>query len=274
MKWGKNFIVGYSCLISLGWATSEIQRYRSYPAYYNRKVDDVFFNEYLEGMFYLGNKYKNKTLLEAKTEIDKTQEDKTKTDGADNTDNIVTLDIMVSVDLKHFFDDDEDPTDNNHWIQAVEDALTGLKHFEQVGDINFKVNDVMGRIADDDDVSIRTAVLKNKKADILLYIRPCSIRSGLLGRAYNENYVVVSLTGNFSTNKSVIAHEFAHIFGATHTKDMLYQALKDVLVTFPSFGLFREDLMRPSSTPLSKQNYWAKQSIEEINANKHMFEKK
>ncbi len=258
----------YSLL--LGFGSLNVQRYQTKyeQGYRNRKADAEFAGEFVGGILYLKNKYENRILFNSKT------------------DNTVTLDVFVADNVKHFYDDAENPEDNNEWVGYVEKCLYGINKFSEFEDLNFKINNLEGILESkfvktkngNQFLSELSLNLKQKrKADVLLYLRSGAMMVGYTsagGVTFPDSLVaIVNLTKHNERNQMVTAHELGHIFNAGHTSERIW-LLKQFFVSIPSFGyIYWGDIMEAGIHSLKPQKYWADHSKKEIEANKYKFRK-
>lgn len=234
---------------------------------YNRKADAEFVKEFANGVFYLKNKYENKVIFNKKT------------------DNVVTIDLIVADNLKHFYDDENDANDNNDWLGYVENCLRGMNKFSEFEDLDFKINTVEGVLESQFVMAkngesflqeLRQKLEQERKSDILLYLRSgkLTIGSANVGGVTFVDFPisVINLIKHKERNQIVLAHESGHLFGASHTTSGYICVAKQVFVAVPSFGyIYWGDIMEEGINSLKPQQEWAEQSIEEINKNKYKF---
>lgn len=240
---------------------------------FNRAVDYAFVKEFGEGIRVLNAACRNKPIVGA------------------HTGNVVSLDIFVSDTVKSFFDDSKNSFDDDVWIKQTIDCLDGLKKFSEFGGIEFKVNKFVGVFEDvfvgkpktspEFIDSLQTRVRAEQESHVVVYLRAGYLKhksdgysaSRLVGHSdYPASLALVNLNNSVEINQLIIAHEVAHIFGASHTTGRTSTFMKIKCLSVPSYGyFFSGDIMEPIVNDLSPQSDWAKQTFDEVNANKYRF---
>ena len=200
-----------------------------------------------------------------------------------NTKNVVTIDILIDPSVKLFYDDAVNEGDNSDWVDHAKKSLGGLGYFNEFTDLEFKINSVKGvyvpklhqSFNDEGDeeskfystVGYLNSVKGNYDSDILILLMGGEEIKNLLGavNGINGDACFVTMTNNDELNKSVIAHEVGHLFGAMHQGIFLYEWLYA-----PSFGKinYGVDIMTPGNLIVANWSSSTKKTIEE---NKHRF---
>lgn len=136
-----------------------------------------------------------------------------------------TLDILVSENVKLFFDDDGNPNDNDRWAKYVKESVESLKEYSKAG-IGFKVREVIGVNGDTlNDWAMYLTSRVNKEYDPshidLAFIPMDDLKSeeGVAGWAVpDENFAIVTIGDNGHRNRTLVLHEIGHLLRLQHKK--------------------------------------------------------
>ncbi|MFH1065738.1 MAG: hypothetical protein V1734_04510 [Nanoarchaeota archaeon] len=159
---------------------------------------------------------------------------------------IVPLVVYVHPGLKSYFDDANNPNDDNLWAKEVKNALSGLDIYRERG-IEFKVRRVetaktMGEFQTNAYACLYRPEYEIGEIAIAFYPMVNKFVPGVsLGQAYLEgNYAEIYLSNNRTYNQIITAHEMGHIFGISHEDE-----ISDWACLYDPFRIFSTHLMRP-----------------------------
>lgn len=93
-------------------AYESIRLYSSMKGSNSRVMDEEFYEEQGRETVALENRLREKSRREGTT---------------------ITVNVYVAPELKQFFDEAENPNDNDRWAKEVENALSGLEVYNQYG---------------------------------------------------------------------------------------------------------------------------------------------
>lgn len=198
------------------------------------KVGEGYFNKYVDEEF-------NREFLRDKRNLEFELAEK---NPKENT--IVPLVVYVHRGLKSYFDDANNPNDDNMWAKKVRNALSGLDMYKERG-IEFKVRSVettntMEEFKTNAYACLYLSDYKFGEIAIAFYpmVKTFAPYIGL-GEAYlGGNYAEIYLSNNETYNKIITAHEMGHIFGISHEND-----INDWAWLYDPSRIFSMHLMRP-----------------------------
>jgi len=265
--------LAYACLYINGAKDYDVKCVQNNKGYCNRNVDGEFVQEFADGINALSAAYKKDGIVGGRTG------------------NIVSLDVFVSDTVKFFFDDAKNPSDNYAWVHQTVDCLDGLKKFSEFGGIEFKVNKFVGvfekffvgkqETSSEFVDALQARVRLEQVSPVVVYLRAGDLKlktdgplaSRVIGHSdYPSSLTLVNLNNSKYVNQLVMAHEMAHIFGASHTTNRTVAFMKIRCFSAPFLGYVGSgDIMEPIVNDLSPQSFWAQETIEEVRANKYRF---
>lgn len=176
----------------------------------------------------------------------------------------ISANVFIHLDIKRFFDDNQDPSDDALWVEKINKAFEGLDLYRKEG-FDFVVYNIafvdfpyqyyspegpnlpLFTPAPLIKPHLNAAIGQVPKVDMnLFFLPPANLE--LKGFVFKEeNYAVTFLNQNDRFNESTLAHETGHLFGLPDKK---VQSLPWYKFVVDPFGIiFKEDIMRQGIVP-------------------------
>ncbi len=162
----------------------------------------------------------------------------------------IYLELYIDTEVKRFYDDLNDKTDDDKWSKEILRALKGLNLYEKEG-LHFVIDKVnvtsldyyFGVNMEENSSGVDSIITKqfinysdvwyaSTKERFKLFLLP-PINKELLGFAKPvEGYAVVFMTNSEKWNESTTAHEIGHLLGLRHPLPTLWLELSCLLDPF------------------------------------------
>jgi hypothetical protein len=183
--------------------------------YFNRKKDTMFYNE----IFY------EKDVLE----------DRLRGAMKNNKKVDYTLDIVVSEEVKRFFDDKEDYGDNDDWVDYVAESVEFLNEYNRAG-IGFKIGkiEIISKEKMVKEIYGPKMCLINSSKKMVMYFTPHTRMKEFDGGrleaiaafAYTElGLMYIGISKNKHRNAILTLHETGHVLGLNHVPSNEYKRM-------------------------------------------------
>lgn len=209
-KWAGYGILGALCYVVSGNCCNAIRQtvvFAGISGENNRELNDEFYAEFENERQALETRLKQNDTDKPGVEI--------------------SLNMYVNPMLKYFYDDANNPDDNNKWAEEVESAVSGLEVFEKLG-YDFRIENVyavpptLDALSLDDisyfieenydtaEFNISFATNPAQKLDVYERLESkITFGWGFFG----GNHSLIYMTNDTDTNTHTLAHEAGHMFG-------------------------------------------------------------